>query len=263
MHNNNSVVIGCGEVGQGLYDVLVGTYPTTRRHDIQIPDFQCNDIMHVCYPYSDSFTDNTIDWVKHHNPRMVIIHSTVPVGTTGAISDILIDDNISVFHSPIRGKHPKLAESIKVFVKFIGPAWASSDDIDRVVKYFWDAGVRTRLAHCSETTELLKLVSTTTYGLLIAFHQEIERWCKLYGVSYQEVVTDANITYNEGYQNLAGSQFTRPLIHPGVISGHCVMPNIDLLEISVGASEFLDSIIASNNEYIEENKDESPDSGGV
>jgi hypothetical protein len=61
--------------------------------------------------------------------------------------------------------------------------------------------------------------------------QEIRAYCESHGLDFGTVYTDANGTYNAGYQALGKSHLTRPLLkHMGTgIGGHCVRENAALL----------------------------------
>src|SRR5207249_6374775 len=78
-----SVVLGLGEVGRPLLEVL------KRAHRVEGVDLPARDIsgpvefLHVCYPAEiKEFAVITAGYVKRYRPEVVIIHSTVPVGTT-------------------------------------------------------------------------------------------------------------------------------------------------------------------------------------
>ena len=75
---------------------------------------------------------------------------------------------------------------------------------------------------------------------MIAWAQEVERYCDQAGQSYQEVVS----FYDE-------IKFFPPIKYfPGVIGGHCVMPNIALLS-KYTDSMLLEAIQVSNEMKIE------------
>ena len=79
--------------------------------------------------------------------------------------------------------------------------------------------MKTKLLRSPEATEIAKLTETTYFGLLIAWAQEVERYCRELGANYDEVVS----FYDE-------IKFFPPVKYlPGVIGGHCVMPNIAIL----------------------------------
>ena len=91
-----------------------------------------------------------------------------------------------------------------------------------------------------EATELAKLTETTYFGLMIAWAQEIERYCDQSGQDYEEVTSF--------YEEI---KFFPPVKYfPGVIGGHCVTPNIEILR-SFDYSVILDAIQASNRMKIE------------
>jgi len=59
----------------------------------------------------------TAAYAKRYRPSVVVVHSTVPVGTTRAL---LTASGLPVVHSPVRGKHVKMAEELLHYVKFVG-----------------------------------------------------------------------------------------------------------------------------------------------
>ena len=86
-----------------------------------------------------------------------------------------------------------------------------------------------------ETSELAKLSETTYFGLMVAWAQEIERHCDRWNADYDEIVSF--------YEEI---KFFPPVKYfPGLIGGHCVMPNIEILKQSQ-PSEILEAIEQSN-----------------
>lgn len=226
-----SLVVGLGEVGRPLREVL------ERAHRVEGIDVSPRDVagsvefLHVCYPGElPDFIGTTSDYVARYEPSIVVIHSTVMVGTTRAVQERV---KCPVVHSPVRGKHARMGEELLRYVKFIGAL--DDDAAARVAKHFEAAGMRTHRLRSPEATELAKLSETTYLGLLVAFAQDIDRFAGRVGVSYDEIVE----FYKEiGY--LPGVHF-----FPGVIGGHCVMPNIELLKRTFD-SRLLDAIQWSN-----------------
>ena len=100
--------------------------------------------------------------------------------------------------------------------------------------------MKTKILSSPEATELAKLTETTYFGVMIAWAQEVERYCDQSGQSYEEVVS----FYDE-------IKFFPPVKYfPGVIGGHCVMPNIKILS-KYSHSVLLDAIQASNKMKVE------------
>ena len=226
-----SVVVGLGEVGRPLLDVL------KRAHRVEGVDLPARDIsgpvefLHVCYPAEiKDFATITAGYVKRYRPEVVIIHSTVPVGTTRAVGELV---PVPVVHSPVRGKHARMMEELTHYVKFIG---ADRPVVGRrVAAHLEAAGMKTKVLASPEATELAKLTETTYLGLLIAFAQDVDRMGRAVGVSYSDVAS----FYDEiGYLPRVG-------FFPGIIGGHCVIPNVALLKRRF-QSELLDAIEWSN-----------------
>jgi len=227
-----SLVLGLGEVGHPLLNVL------GRAHRILGVDLPARDVqesvelLHVCYPGEiPDFVGVTRAYVNRYAPEVVVIHSTVPVGTTRAVQSAIA---VPVAHSPVRGKHARMEEELLSYVKFVGAFDASVGD--RVERHFQTAGMRTRQLSSPEATEIAKLSETTYLGVLIAFAQDVARMAAKKGVSYEEV---ASFYAEIGY--LPPVEYT-----PGFIGGHCVMPNIALLKREFD-SRLLDAVEWSNN----------------
>lgn len=222
INNMDSLIIGSGEIGKALYNILITHYPTFIRDivDIALPGNFKTEILHLCYPYSGSFISDTQAYIKQYKPKYTIIHSTVPLGTSRICNAL---------HSPIRGLHPHLVDGIKTFVKYIGGEQASE-----VADYFRRAGLKVCLFDKQETTEALKLFDTEYYKTCIKFAQRVKKYCDDCELNFSEIYRLPNITYNEGYTKLKHPEFIRPVLEPIMkpIGGHCVEPNSKLLKLS-------------------------------
>jgi hypothetical protein len=101
-------------------------------------------------------------------------------------------------------------------------------------------GLGTRVLSSPEAAEVAKLSETTFFGLMIAWAQEVERYADKVGADYDEIVS----FYDEiGF-------FPPVRYFPGVIGGHCVMPNIELLG-RLGDSGILRAVKDSNQLKVE------------
>jgi UDP-N-acetyl-D-mannosaminuronate dehydrogenase len=86
-----------------------------------------------------------------------------------------------------------------------------------------------------EALELAKLLETSYFGILVAWAQEMDRFAESVDADYWEAA-----------DFFAEIDFLPPVgFQPGYIGGHCVMPNLDLLE-HVRPSPFIDVIRESN-----------------
>lgn len=214
MKQINHLVVGAGEVGQAIYSILKKKYPVYLRdkNDVLAGRFE---VLHVCYPPIKDFLKITRDYIKQYKPRLIIIHSTVPVGMTRKIGK-------SAVHSPIRGIHPHLVKGIMTFIKYFGGPRAKE-----AAGYFSAVGIKTKSFPRSETTELLKILDTTYYGWNIIFAKETKKICDQLGLDFGEVYTAPNKDYNIGYSKLGMKHVVRPVLKamPGKIGGHCIVPN--------------------------------------
>jgi hypothetical protein len=94
-------------------------------------------------------------------------------------------------------------------------------------------------------------MSTTYYGLCIAWHGEMKHICDEYNIDFEEAVTDWNKGYNKGMRGLNKSDLLRPILYPpnhDAIGGHCVVPNAILLR-KIFDSKALDLIIDYDKSY--------------
>ena len=237
------VILGMGEVGQTLFDLLVD-----RKFDcvgIDLDNSKCKkysenhviknpEYLHVCLPGElTGFTDIVVTWInKIKNIQVVIIHSTVKPGTTKIIQEKL---SIPILFSPVRGVHKRFLNDIKKYTKFI-----SFDGIEIDSKIKRDVENRFEKIDWMSTTktaELAKiLVDTTYYGWLINYAQITKMICEKENVDFEEMWKFAD----EIHENLGN----RPKMFPGIIGGHCVITNLDLIEY-----ENLDIIKKINEMY--------------
>lgn len=213
----NVLIVGLGEVGRPLLD-LIAPHHSAHGIDIQPPgEIPRCGIMHLCFPYTDraKFISEAVRYVATYRPELTIINSTIGPGATRAIAT---QSGASVVYSPVRGKHVKMKEDMLHYVKFVGSLEPAAGE--RACQHFQSIGMKTRLLGSPEAAELAKLTETTFFGVMIAWAQEVERYCQKVGASYDEVVS----FYEEiGF-------FPRVKYFPGVIGGHCVMPNIKILK---------------------------------
>jgi UDP-N-acetyl-D-mannosaminuronate dehydrogenase len=231
------VVAGLGEVGRPLLQ-LVSKYRRAVGVDIAPLAEEVGDveILHICYPFEiPDFVGESVRYIERFRPQLTVINSTVAVGTTRAIAE---RTGAAVVNSPIRGKHARMLEELGDYTKYIGAI--DSTAAEHAVKHFQSMGLKTRVLASPEATELAKLTETTYFGVLIAWAQEVERYCDRFGVDYDEVVS----FYDEI------KYLPRVKFFPGIIGGHCVMPNITILSKMLD-SALLKTIVASNRQKIE------------
>ena len=237
------IILGMGEVGETLFDLLVD-----RKFDcigIDLDDSKCknyteNEIienpqyLHVCLPGElEKFTDIVIEWVnKIKNIQVAVIHSTVKPGTTKTIQE---KSSIPILFSPVRGVHRRFLNDIKKYTKFI--SFDGTEINSKIKKDLENRFEKVDWMSTTKTAELAKiLVDTTYYGWLINYAQITKMICEKENVDFDEMWKFAD----EIHKNLGN----RPKMFPGIIGGHCVIPNLNLVEY-----ENLDMIKTVNEMY--------------
>tara|TARA_B100000029_G_scaffold500312_1_gene571868 strand:+ start:183 stop:938 length:756 start_codon:yes stop_codon:yes gene_type:complete len=246
------IVAGLGEIGQPIFSLINQAYPVTGfdQNENLIPEPE-NDIaelpvrfLHLCIPFNEKFSQNVDELIKKFNPEGVIIHSTVSPKTTFQLQE---KNSIPIIYSATRGVHKRMLNDLKTYVKF----FAIEDNAPKrefAIKEFstlmTKCGVVSKQVSSPVTLELSKIVCDTSYyGWLINYAQISKMISDRYGVDYDEMWTFAD----EIHENLGN----RPKMFPGFIGGHCVIPNLELIddkslsqinEINEIFKNFLDSI---------------------
>jgi UDP-N-acetyl-D-mannosaminuronate dehydrogenase len=230
------VVVGLGEIGRPLFE-LVSRHCDSIGVDINLVDYSGSfDILHICYPFEiDDFVAETARYIGLFRPTLTIINSTVAIGTTRQIAE---RTDSAVVSSPVRGKHACMIEELIRYTKFVGAIDRAAGE--KAAAHFFTLGIKTKLISSPEATELAKLTETTYFGLMIAWAQQVERYCDQLGENYDDVAAF--------YEEI---QFFPPVKYsPGVIGGHCVMENIKILK-KFAPSEVLAAIEDSNRRKVE------------
>ncbi len=235
--NKQIVVVGLGEVGKPLLQLVSQHYQTVGV-DIAPPQERVEnvDVLHVCYPFAiRDFVGETVRYIGLFKPALTIINSTVAVGTTRAIAE---RTGAALVYSPVRGKHARMLEDLSHYVKFVGPVDPGAGQ--KAAAHFQSLGLKTKLLSSPEATELAKLTETTYFGLLIAWAQEVERYCDRWNQDYEDVASF--------WEEI---KYLPPVTYfPGIIGGHCVMPNIEILS-KFDHSQILKAIQDSNQKKME------------
>ena len=232
MQSGKPLIVGLGEVGGALATVLEAHGPILRQDLQPVAIAEPVGVMHLCIPYREPepFVAAASAYVAKFRPALVIIHTTVLPGTT---REIATATSAPVAYSPVRGKHVKMVEDLRHYTKFV--AALTPETAALAAQHLESAGIKTRIMERPETLELAKLAETTYFGLQIAFAQELNRYASRVGANYKEAT--------HFFEEVAF--LPRKTYSPGFIGGHCVIPNIHLLE-KIAFSPLLRSILESN-----------------
>ena len=204
------LVVGLGEIGGPLLEILREAHQAAGR-DIEDRPFDGVQVLHLCFPYTSDFVSSASRYVSLYEPEVVVVNSTVVPGTTRQIQE---KTGVPAVYSPVRGKHTRMTDELRNFRKFV--AGASAQAVTLVL-------------------ELAKLLETTYFGVLVAWAQEMDRFAEAVDADYWET-----IDFFHEIDYLPPVDF-----QPGFIGGHCIMPNLELLE-QVRRSQFIDVMRESN-----------------
>lgn len=223
----HQLVLGAGEVGSAIAAILqeAGFFTVlVDKGESQPAGFQ-GAVMHVCFPYSDEFESQVNGYVLDYLPSLVVIHSTVPVGTSTRLAAV---------HSPVMGRHPNLRRDMEHYRKVFGGPRAAE-----AAAYFELTSLSIFTLPRSEETEAGKLWQTLQYGWLIALEKECFRFCEANGLDPKIVYNGFNSFYNRGMHTKGESlRLILPIMThmDGPIGGHCVIPNTELLETRLASA---------------------------
>ncbi|MEM2104438.1 MAG: GDP-mannose dehydrogenase, partial [Candidatus Bathyarchaeia archaeon] len=154
-----------------------------------------------------------------------------------------------VAHSPVRGMHKSLEtmkRDILFWSKYVGGVTKQAADLAQ--KHFEKLGLKVKVLRGPIETELAKLFETTYRAWMIVCFQEMHRISRHFGADFNEVV--------DMIEDIHRVHFNKPLHYPGVIGGHCLIPNAKLL-MKAYPSDFLSLILESNEKRKKEMENES------
>jgi UDP-glucose 6-dehydrogenase len=204
------------------------------------------DTIHICLPCTDQdkFSKIVSEYSAQYNPKLIIVDSTVPPGTTMKVHDLC---KCLVAHSPSRGVHKSPQHMIwefKRWTKYVGGADTKAAVAAK--EHFEKMHLKVKVLRTCMETELAKLFETTYRAWMIACFQEMHRISRHFKTDFDDVVDFLEDTHR--------LRFDRPVMFPGVIGGHCLIPNTELL-LKFYGSEFLKLILESNEKRKTEIKD--------
>lgn len=237
--------LGYGEIGSSLGNLYIKNNIDIKIKDIsqnKNDDFKNINILNVCIPYLNptQFFTPILNSIENTVVKLIIIHSSVTPGTTKEFMKHV--KNIHVVHSPCRGVHPNLEKALLTFIKYVGSE--SDEAYDFAEKHFNKINIKTKKMTTTES-ELSKLISTSYYGMCIAFTNDVNKLCDKLECDFDNVMKEWQTSYNDGYEKLNMPHVKRPILyssHDDKIGGHCVCENAKLLKKEYNC-EFSDYIL--------------------
>ena len=245
------VVAGLGEIGFPILQLISKEEPAIGydlneklMNKSQFKKFENlpTSFLHVAIPVTKKFTSNLKQLYKKFKPECIVIHSTISPGTTELIQKNI---DVPVIYSATRGVHKRMLKDIRRYTKFFSISksapkkqWATKTFSKKMKKY----GIKTKQMSKPETLELAKILCDTSYlGWLINYSQITNVIAKSHDVNYDEMWT-----FSDEIHKILGN---RPKMFPGFIGGHCVIPNLELIN-----NQTLNLIKEMNDSYMKKVK---------
>jgi UDP-N-acetyl-D-mannosaminuronate dehydrogenase len=258
------LVVGLGEIGGTVYDVLKESgkfqlygvdVDKAKMTEVGATEPQENsvDALEICIPVpnKNKFFEITKRYIEKYHPKVTIINSTVPIGTT---MELYNQCGGLIAHSPCRGVHKNreyMKKEFKRWTKYVGGATPEAGTAAQ--EHFELAGLKTKqLANCTDT-EFAKLFETTYRTWMIVFFQKMNRLARKYSAANPDLKIDFDETV-DFIEDTHRQRHDRPVMFPDVIGGHCLLPNSKLM-LGELEPEMLKFILESNEMQIEETKD--------
>jgi hypothetical protein len=232
LDKEKQIVAGLGEIGNPILKLISKVHLTvgydidpklTNKTKIKKYETFNTTFLHICIPFNPKFIENVISLSKKFNPECIVIHSTISPYTTKKIQDNL---SIPIIYSATRGIHKRMLKDLKRYTKFFAieknaprKKWAAL----QYSKLMKKCKVKTKRMTDPITLELAKIVvDTTYYGWLINYAQLSNLVAKKHHVDYDEMWE-----FSDEIHKFVGN---RPKMFPGFIGGHCVIPNLSLID---------------------------------
>ncbi|MGO9060761.1 MAG: GDP-mannose dehydrogenase [Candidatus Binataceae bacterium] len=232
MESGITLVVGVGEVGGALAQVLERGHQVARLDLAPAAIDDPVQVMHICFPFASrsQFESAVRAYIRRFQPQLTIINSTVLPHTTRNLAKTT---GARIAYSPVRGKHARMVEELLHYSKFV----SAPDDVtaEMARMHLAAAGMKTQRIEAPETLELAKLAETTYFGVIIAFAQELNRYAEALGADYEQATG-----FFEEVEFLPRGKY-----YPGFIGGHCVIPNINLL-LQLSPAALLQAVLKSN-----------------
>ena len=204
---NDILIVGFGELGKRLYNEL--KIPNIDIRDPYIPEY-CNydnkpyNVAFVCVP-TPTLDDGSVDIshvedaVKNTRARIIVIKSTVPVGTCEYLKDKY---EKTIVASPDISGNP-LQTPLQDFVVLGGPK-KSCDKIAEIYYQIKDSDFRIKITDY-KTAELFKYMDSAFMALKVTFCNEFADMAKAFGVSYADLrelfISDSRINPSHTFVN--------------------------------------------------------------
>lgn len=252
------LLIGLGEIGHTLFSLYCEKKAVFSVYGIDLEATKMKelnqdkskippkvDVLQIALPCvnPENFAQIVAAYVEQYKPKLAIINSTVPPGTTLKVAGKC---KCLVVHSPARGVHitaEHMLWEMKRWPKYVGGATPNAGELAKA--HFEKLGLQVKVLKSCRETELAKIFETTYRAWMISCFQEMHRIARANGADFNDTIDFLEDTHRQ--------RLDRPIMFPGFIGGHCLIPNTQLLLKSYD-SDMLRFILESNKKRKEEMK---------
>ncbi len=195
------LIVGLGEIGHTLFALYSEDKEKFLVYGLDLDNKKMKalsqtkdrlpakiDTLQVCLPCGsqEKFADIIKGYVEQYQPKLTIINSTVPPGTTLKVA---ASCKCLVAHSPARGVHisaEHMVWEMKRWTKYVGGANKEAGIAAK--KHFEKLGLKVKVLKSCRETELAKLFETTYRAWMIACFQEMHRISRAFDAEFDEAV---------------------------------------------------------------------------
>lgn len=207
------IILGNGQISQALQSHIKFNHIYDKGEWNNLPQTQIN-ILHICFPYSEVFNLLVNEAITVFNPKTIVIHSTVPPGTS---------KKHNALYSPVMGRHENdFKKDIQRYNKFCA---GTEDDFHNFMQNSKLNTVYTGTN--TDQLEFAKIMSTGYMYWNLIYEKIIHKECTKRGYDFDFVYTKWNRNYNNGVKE----EWKRPIYthddNP-IPGGHCLNNNIYL-----------------------------------
>lgn len=247
-------IVGLGTVGGAMYrgfkaagcDVLGHDIDHTRSHD-SLDDTLQQDLVLIAVP-TPADAEGNCNLAAIHAvldtaailgaPGLLVLRSTVPVGTTDAL--IAQYPSLKIGYSP-EFLHKKTADFDFLNPPMTAYGGMSAETYFTAMRAVHGEGVK-QIAMSTRETELLKLLLNGFAAMKSVFSSQLAQFAKSQGADWNEIIAAAQFDgrMGEGYLAATGSDGL-----PG-FDGSCLPKDCAMLMQQLGSGSIMESVIEIN-----------------
>ena len=212
MAKETVLIIGLGEIGHTLFALLSEAKESFEVYGLDLDASKMRALsqdkakipskvntLHVCLPCGspEKFAETIKGYVEQYKPKLTVINSTVPPGTT---LNVASECSCLVAHSPARGVHinaKHMMWEMKRWTKYVGGASGAAGKAGKV--HFEKLGLKVKVLKSCRETELAKLFETTYRAWMITCFQEMHRISRAFNAEFDEAVDFLEDTHRERF----------------------------------------------------------------